>query len=192
MNSLEELANQISSCMKCELCRYRINAVPGEGKENARIMLIGEAPGKNEDITGRPFVGRAGALLDGAFKEASLSRSELFITNVVKCRPPGNRKPKAAEIEACRKHLLQQIKIVKPEVIVTLGLTALQFFKDAERIQELPFEYGDERIKVYPTYHPAAALRGNKVARESLYRTIKAAKDYTDSKHPLNSQTQPE
>src|SRR5579875_1424983 len=185
MNSLEELAKQIKSCTKCELCKYRINAVPGEGLESAKIMLVGEAPGKTEDMTGKPFVGKAGELLDEALEEASLSREELFITNVVKCRPPGNRKPKAAEIEACRNYLLQQINIVRPKVIVTLGLTALQFFKDAERMQELPFEYtsGNERITVYPTYHPAAALRGNKIARESIYRTMKEIKNYKHSEY---------
>jgi len=158
----------------------RINAVPGEGPEDAKIMLIGEAPGKKEDETGRPFIGRAGALLGRALNEASLSREEVFITNVVKCRPPDNRKPKAKEIKACRTYLLEQIDIVRPSIIVTLGLTALQSFKDTKRMQESSFEwvYRDKKIKIFPTYHPAAALRGSKLAKHSLFRTMKEVKRF--------------
>lgn len=176
MNDIIHLSEQIISCRRCELCNSRKNAVPGEGSPDAKIMLIGEAPGRQEDETGRPFVGAAGRLLDKALKDSSISREEVFITNVVKCRPPNNRKPRGKEIDACREYLLKQIEIIKPKVIVTLGLTALQSFKKTSKLDLTPFEWSHKGLKVliYPTYHPAAALRGNKSAAESLFRTFKS------------------
>ncbi|MEM3637420.1 MAG: uracil-DNA glycosylase [Conexivisphaerales archaeon] len=180
MKSLNDLAEEIKVCRRCALCNSRKNAVPGEGPADARIMMIGEAPGRNEDEKGRPFVGRAGSLLDQALQKASLSRDAVFITNIVKCRPPNNRRPRSGEVSACRDYLFEQIRIVKPNAIITLGLTALQFFEDSKSLKLTPFEwrYEDISVKVFPTYHPAAALRGNKIAKESLFNTISTVRSY--------------
>jgi DNA polymerase len=115
--NLDSLHCRILSCQLCDLCKNRINAVPGVGPCPAEIMLIGEAPGAKEDFTGRPFVGRAGKLLDEALAEAGLERGEVFITSVVKCRPPDNRKPKKKEIEACHPYLKGQMEMLSPKTV---------------------------------------------------------------------------
>lgn len=185
MKILDEIAEQVRRCTLCRLFQSRKNAVPGEGAEDARIMLLGEAPGISEDLTGKPFVGRAGKILDSAISSASLRREMLFITNVVKCRPPLNRRPRKDEIQACSAYLRGQISIVKPRVIVTLGLTALRSFKD---VRKLTFEAFDidiisadgkkQKVRIVPTYHPAAAVRGNKNAESSLKEALSFAKKF--------------
>ncbi|MCX8180834.1 MAG: type-4 uracil-DNA glycosylase [Thermofilaceae archaeon] len=165
---LEAIAKEVMSCTKCQLHKTRTNAVPGEGNPCARVMLIGEAPGYNEDIQGRPFVGSAGNLLNQMLKIANMSREEVFITNVVKCRPPSNRDPNDEEIEACKYFLLAQIKAIKPEIImclgrhstkVLLGLSGLNVDSIMRVRGELKKLLVDENeVICLPTLHPAAAL----------------------------------
>ena len=159
MSELTDLAQLIVRCPDCRLCETRTQAVPGEGPEDARILFIGEAPGFNEDKQGRPFIGAAGKFLDQLLNMAGLSRGSVYITNIVKCRPPNNRDPQPDEIEACRKWLDRQIELIKPEVIVTLGRHSMNRFIPGATISRI---HGDPRvidgITVVPMFHPAAAL----------------------------------
>lgn len=168
---LETLARQIQVCTKCELHRSRKNAVPGEGPTHAEIMLIGEGPGAREDELGRPFVGASGKFLDQLLEQAEVTRADVWITNVVKCRPPGNRDPFPDEIEICTSNYLQQqIKIVNPSIIVTLGRFSMGLFFKGAKITQIHGEMRkvDDRF-VIPMYHPAAALH-----QQSLRATIMA------------------
>ena len=124
---LAEIREEVSTCKACSLCEGRTNVVFGEGNPHARVMIIGEAPGKNEDLQGKPFVGAAGKFLDELLEVAGLKREDVFIANVLKCRPPSNRNPKPEEIEACATFLRQQTQTISPDVIVTLGNFATQF-----------------------------------------------------------------
>lgn len=150
----------IVTCKKCRLCRGRINAVPGEGNINAKVVFIGEAPGFEEDKQGRPFVGRSGLLLGEMINKIGLKRTDVWIGNVIKCRPPENRNPLLDEIRACKPYLEKQMELIKPKIIVTLGRFALEFLVPKAKISEA---HGKPiRIKsyiVFPIYHPAAALR---------------------------------
>ena len=121
MESLAKISNTILDCPNCTLAKTRIHAVPGEGNYKAKIMLVGEAPGKNEDIEGSPFVGTAGKYLDSLLILANLSRQNIFITNIVKCRPPNNRDPLPSEVKECEPYLIHQLQIIKPKLIVALG-----------------------------------------------------------------------
>jgi uracil-DNA glycosylase family 4 len=159
MSELSDLAQMILRCPDCRLCETRTQAVPGEGPEDAEIMFIGEGPGFNEDRTGRPFVGAAGKFLDQLLGAAGLKREEVFIANVVKCRPPNNRDPMPDEIAACGTWLDRQIELIKPEVIVTLGRHSMNRFipgATISRIHGVPREV--DGITVVPMFHPAAAL----------------------------------
>ena len=159
--TLEAIAERIRSTSCCELCAYRANAVPGEGDPHARLMLVGEGPGANEDATGRPFVGQAGKLLDDILEAIEVPRKTVYITNIVKCRPPQNRKPLPDEIAACLPYLYRQIELIRPKLIVALGGTA------AEALLGVRKGLGELRSKVHTlngiplvvTYHPAALLR---------------------------------
>ncbi len=159
--SLAEIAAEIKDCTSCNLHRTRHHIVLGEGPEEARLMFIGEAPGREEDLEGRPFVGRAGQLLDQMLNSIGIRRAEVYITNVVKCRPPGNRNPEPAEIEACLPYLTKQIKVIRPRIICTLGLIAAQTVlattKPLNRLRGKIHQ--KEGIKVVVTYHPAFLLR---------------------------------
>jgi uracil-DNA glycosylase family 4 len=157
---LEKLAKQIVVCTKCELHRSRKKAVPGEGPTHAEIMFIGEGPGFHENEQGRPFVGAAGKFLDQLLEQAGVTRADVWITNVVKCRPPGNRDPLPDEIETCTSNYLQhQIEIVNPSIIVTLGRFSMGLFFKAAKITQI---HGQMRKVgnrfVIAMYHPAAAL----------------------------------
>jgi uracil-DNA glycosylase len=158
-NLLDDVAARVRGCFSCALSKTRTQAVPGEGDPNAQVMFIGEAPGFNEDQQGRPFVGQAGKLLDDLLAQAGLSRSTVFIANVLKCRPPNNRDPLPDEIEACSSHLQAQIEAIDPKVIVTLGRYSLQRFLPGAAISRV---HGQRFMKddrtVVPMYHPAAAL----------------------------------
>ncbi len=166
--SLEEIARRIRECMRCSLHLTRINAVPGEGNPKARIVFVGEAPGRNEDLQGRPFVGAAGKLLTELLGEIGLTRKDIFITNVVKCRPPNNRDPKPEEISACLPFLKKQLEIIDPDIIVALGrhsaLTLLRLAGKEERSimkvrgKVFEVELFGRRRKLIPTLHPAAVL----------------------------------
>jgi len=156
---LNEISMQISTCRKCGLSSTRKSSVPGEGPSNARIMFIGEGPGFHEDQQGRPFVGAAGKFLDELLENAGLSRSEVFITNVVKCRPPGNRDPQEDELKACANYLDKQIEILNPEVIVTLGRFSMAKFFGNVKISQI---HGQAKMingrLIVAMFHPAAAL----------------------------------
>ena len=159
MNNLEEVASRVSACTDCILSKQRTLAVPGEGSSNASVMFIGEGPGFHEDRQGRPFVGPAGKFLGELLNSAGMKREDVFITNVVKCRPPGNRDPMPGEIEACRKYLDRQMELIKPKIVVTLGRHSMgRYFpgQTITRIHGKPKRVGD--VVVYPMYHPAAAL----------------------------------
>jgi len=164
MTGLLKLAKQIEACTRCGLHQTRNNTVPGEGDPNADIVLIGEGPGANEDRLGRPFVGQAGVVLNGLLESIGLQRKDVFITNMVKCRPPNNRDPLPVEISACRYFLDAQLKDIDPKVLVTLGRHALVNFFPGESIGKAR---GKPRLwnkyVIYPIYHPAAALHNPKL-----------------------------
>jgi uracil-DNA glycosylase family 4 len=164
---LERIADEVRKCCKCGLGSSRTNAVPGEGNPNARIMFVGEAPGADEDAQGRPFVGRAGQLLDKVIEACGLKRSDVFIGNILKCRPPENRDPRPEEIISCLPYLQRQIEIIEPEVIVALGAhaarTLLNTNKSIGQLRGQFHEYyagiGRPPIKLMATYHTAYLLR---------------------------------
>ena len=166
--AVERLAAVIAECRKCPLWENTHHAVPGEGNPGADLMLIGEAPGKQEDLTGRPFVGRAGKLLEGLLAGIGLTRDDIFIANIVKHRPPGNRDPRDEEILACTPYLEEQIRIVAPKVIVMLGRHSSRYVLsfvpvEFDRITEIrgtvyPGLLFGHPVRLIPTLHPAAAL----------------------------------
>jgi uracil-DNA glycosylase family 4 len=170
---LEEIHDKISVCTLCELARNRTLAVPGEGLCPADIMLIGEAPGAEEDLSGRPFVGRAGQLLTKALTEAGIERSEVFITSVVKCRPPKNRKPKKGEIDACHPYLVAQMERIRPRVVCLMGNVAASTVIGKQGIAALRGQFFQDRFLV--TYHPAAILR-NRTLMSTFVSDLKKAK----------------
>ena len=159
---LNQLASEVSVCRKCRLCETRKKAVPGEGSSAAKVMFIGEAPGGQEDIQGRPFVGAAGKLLNELFESIGLKREEVYITNVVKCRPPNNRPPRNDEATACRDYLNQQIALIRPKVICPMGNSAIRALlnppesESVTALHGMPIEV--ESVTYLPMYHPAAAL----------------------------------
>ena len=155
--NLEVLNLQIRSCTLCDLYQGRILAVPGEGPSHPEIMLVGEAPGNEEDHTGRPFIGRAGKLLNLALNRAGLSREEVYITSVIKCRPPKNRKPKVKEIRCCLPYLLLQMELIKPRLVCLMGNVAIQAVLDMHGVNELHGRIFQNRYLI--TFHPAAVLR---------------------------------
>src|ERR687886_2388340 len=158
-DSLEKIADEVIGCPLCKLSRTRKNAVPGEGQLSAKLMFIGEAPGKNEDLKGRPFVGAAGRILDESMKKAGLERSEVFITNLVKCRPPGNRVPQEDERTACQPYLRRQILLLSPKIICILGSTAYGSILGGKSITasrgKIMVHKGQ---RYFLTVHPAAAI----------------------------------
>jgi DNA polymerase len=156
---LEQVAQEVSVCTKCVLHYSRKNAVPGEGPAKARIMFIGEGPGFHENEQGRPFVGAAGKFLEELLGKIGMKRTEVFITNVVKCRPPGNRDPLPEELEACGDYLERQIQAINPPVIVTLGRYSMARFLPNARISDVHGQATRLRGRlIVPMYHPAAAL----------------------------------
>jgi len=170
MSALSELNKEIAHCQQCGLSKNRTKAVPGEGAEDADILFIGEAPGWHEDQQGRPFVGPAGQYLDNLLSTIDLKRAQVYITNVVKSRPPANRDPLPTEIQACRKWLDRQIELIHPKMIVTLGRYSLAMFFSGKSISKI---HGTaqrrDNIIYYAMYHPAAALH-----QQSLRQTIEA------------------
>jgi uracil-DNA glycosylase len=163
MSSLTELNAEIESCKICELAKHRTKVVPGDGPENARLLFIGEAPGWYEDQSGKPFVGAAGQYLDQLIGLIGYKRSQVYICNVIKCRPPENRDPMPGEIQACSKWLERQLELIKPRVIVTLGRYSMAKYFPGESISKV---HGRSKrignIIYFAMYHPAAALhQGN-------------------------------
>ncbi len=176
-DSLLVVAEEVRACERCPLSQTRTNAVPGEGRPDAAVVLIGEGPGRNEDTQGRPFVGAAGKQLDALLEQAGLAREEVYITNVVKCRPPENRRPTGEESEACHPYLERQLRLIRPEVVVLLGDSALKRFLPDEslggahgRLHKL----GD--LALFPTYHPAAMIynRDLQTVCSEDFRTLKS------------------
>jgi DNA polymerase len=165
---LEKLHQEIKNCKKCPLWKLRKNAVPGEGPANAKIFICGQAPGVEEDRTGRPFVGRAGKFLNELLKIARIEREEVFITSPLKClpQPPINRKPKKEEIKACLPWLKKQIEIINPKYFILLGEVAFSVFFPKEKLKDFRGKWTEKDEKFYfPTYHPAAGLRFPKIKK---------------------------
>ena len=159
--TIEELEVAIKDCNKCKLCNNRNKIVLGEGNKNAKIMFIGEGPGADEDIRGLPFIGKAGQLMNKAFEALEIDRKEVYITNIVKCRPPQNRVPDKEEAMSCMDYLRSQVMIIKPKVIVLLGSTALKnILGDEYSITKIRGNWVERKGILYmPTFHPAALLR---------------------------------
>ncbi len=165
---MSDIANAVGVCERCRLHEGRINAVPGEGDLDSPVVLVGEAPGRREDESGRPFVGSAGKLLDAALEQVGLTRSRVYITNVVKCRPPGNRRPRSDEVASCTSYLDEQLAILAPRVVAPMGNSALRhvfgrFGLGRAVIGEVhgrphPVAFGWGEGVVFPLYHPAAIL----------------------------------
>jgi DNA polymerase len=176
---LVAIYGQARRCTRCELSGSRTQVVFGAGNADADVMFVGEAPGAEEDATGLPFVGRSGSLLTMMLEEAGMSRDDVFIANTLKCRPPGNRDPRPAEIETCRPWLEEQIRLVEPTVIATLGNFATKLFSGEPtgitRVHGRPQvrRFGGRSVYLYPLFHPAAALRASGTA-ELLRRDIAA------------------
>lgn len=173
----ERLIRKILSCRSCPLFQGRTQAVPGEGSRQARLMFVGEAPGRDEDLQGRPFVGRAGQLLTKIIQAMGFSREEVYIANVIKCRPPENRTPKPDEVKACSPYLLRQIDLIRPRVIVALGKVATDFFLQSPKsMSELRGNFGQfQGIPVMPTFHPSYLVRneGNKEIKKMVWEDMK-------------------
>lgn len=189
---LEQIADEVRVCPKCELSRTRTKAVPGEGAPRARVMFIGEGPGWHEDRQGRPFVGNAGKFLNELLGLAELEREEVFITNVVKCRPPGNRDPMPDEIAACAPYLEGQIDAIDPDVIVTLGRFSMARWFPGERISRIHGQPKREgRRLIVPMYHPAAALHQAALrgAIEEDFRKLKKIR--AEAEHVRQSEDEP-
>ncbi len=161
-DSLEQVAREVNICVKCGLSETRTRAVPGEGPADAAIFFIGEGPGRNEDLQGRPFVGASGRFLESLLKEIGLDRTQVFITNVVKCRPPENRDPLPPELTTCRDYLDRQIALVRPSVVVTLGRFSMARYFPGEAITKIHGQAKRVGNTYYlPLFHPAAALRND-------------------------------
>jgi uracil-DNA glycosylase len=158
-DSLEKIASEVIGCPLCRLARSRRNAVPGDGQLSSKIMFVGEAPGKNEDEQGKPFVGAAGMILNQALEKAGIKRAEVFITNVVKCRPPGNRVPENDERSICRQYLDRQISLIAPKIICILGSTAYSSILGGKSITKNRGKIMERNgQKYFLTIHPAAAI----------------------------------
>lgn len=176
MSALAAVHERIKRCTNCGLCRSRTHAVPGEGPESAEVMFIGEGPGFNEDRQGRPFVGQAGQLLNQLIDVAGLRREDVFITNIVKCRPPDNRDPLPGEIEACSGYLTEQLSLIRPRFVVTLGRYSMARFFPGQTISRI---HGKSQtiagVTYVAMYHPAAALRQQALreATETDFRMLR-------------------
>lgn len=182
LDSLDAIARATGKCTRCQLYRTATNAVPGEGNPNAELVCVGEAPGANEDATGRPFVGAAGQLLTKILAAINLSREEVFICNVLKHRPPGNRNPQPGEVEACSPYLLRQLELIRPKVILTVGTFAAQTLLATKT----PIGKLRGRVHLYHgiplvvTYHPAALLR-NPAWKRPTWEDVQLARRILDS-----------
>ena len=181
MDSLDEVAQAVRDCADCPLHRGRTNAVPGEGSPWAELMFIGEGPGFHEDRQGRPFVGPAGQLLEGLLASIGTNRNDVFIANMVKCRPPDNRDPEPTEIAACKKYLDRQIELIDPKLIVTLGRFSLGRFFPGESITRARGKLREKDGRhIFPVLHPAAALRRPEL-RKTLVEDFRAIADILEA-----------
>lgn len=187
VDKLEAIRKEVMECTKCELSKTRINSVPGKGNFKSDVIFVGEAPGRNEDINGEPFIGIAGKKLSDALEEANICREEVYITNIVKCRPPKNRVPKASEREACQQYLKQEISIIKPKIICILGNTAFNsLLGGSEIIKHRGKLVRKEKQLYFLTIHPAATIYNQeliKVLRDDvakMFRMITEIKEGRD------------
>jgi DNA polymerase len=191
--TFEQIHAEIGDCSRCPLHQERTHVVHTEGNRKARLMFVGEAPGADEDVQARPFVGRAGQLLTKIIEAIGLKREQVLIGNVNRCRPPGNRAPTTEEASTCKPYLLREIAIVQPEVIVVLGNTAMKNLLDTrEGITRLRGRFQDYKgIKVMPTFHPAYLLRDPTKKRET-WEDLKKVRDYLDSNGTSRTHTDSE
>jgi DNA polymerase len=184
--SFPELEEKVLSCRLCPLSSLRTRAVPGEGDKKAELMFIGEAPGRDEDAAGRPFVGRAGRLLTKIIEAMKWRREEVYITNIVKCRPPDNRTPFPDEVEKCSPYLARQIELIRPKVIVTLGKVATDFFIPGRMsMGERRGKFVDHQgIRIMPTFHPSYVVRneGNQEIKKMVWRDMKLVMEFLGKK----------
>ena len=159
-DSINNISGEVIACTRCRLCETRRNAVPGEGSVTATVMFVGEAPGEQEDIQGRPFVGAAGKLLTELLASIGLHREDVYITNVVKCRPPKNRPPRKDEVASCKPYLERQFSLIAPRIICPMGNSAIHSLMESEKsvtdLHGIPLE--KDGVTYFPMYHPAAAL----------------------------------
>lgn len=190
---LKKVAQEVEQCSKCDLSTTRTKTVPGQGSPNARIFFIGEAPGADEDLQGKPFIGRAGQLLGKMILAMGLERGDVFIGNILKCRPPGNRDPRPEEIVRCLPYLKRQIELIKPEVIIALGAHAARTLLETKKpIGQLRGRFhgyhndeSSEPVKLMPTYHPAYLLRNySKDNRKKVWDDIKTVMAELDMQLP--------
>ncbi len=195
MTALQDLYTRISGCTACDLCRKRTHAVPGEGLENAEIMFVGEGPGFHEDQQARPFVGPAGKFLDELLASIGYKRSDVYITNVVKCRPPENRDPLPNEVDACRGFLEEQIARIRPRVIVTLGRYSLAWFFPRDTISKVHGQIREREGRIFVhMYHPAAALHAGglrKVIQDEFQRIPAALERARGSQELVTAAAEP-
>jgi uracil-DNA glycosylase len=191
MNKIQiitQIENNVRVCQRCRLCKTAKNPVPGEGNIDSEVIFIGEAPGQVEDETGRPFVGRAGKLLEMLLKDIGLKRQDVWIGNIIKHRPPENRDPLPDEITACEPYLSLQIKTISPLLIVTLGRFSMSYFyPDGKISRDRAHVINSKGFKVYPVYHPAAALRNPSMAqvlREDFHNIPNVLKQLKSNQFP--------
>lgn len=195
MSDLTLLYDQVRVCTKCDLAKGRTNAVPGEGPENAEIMFIGEAPGFHEDRQARPFVGAAGKLLDELLATIGIKREQVYIGNVIKCRPPQNRDPQPEELAACQPYIDKQIELVQPKVIITISRFAMTRWFPNKKISEIhgrPKRFGS--LVVLPMYHPAAALHQpslRRVLEEDFKRVPQILKEMASLQQEADEKKEP-
>jgi uracil-DNA glycosylase len=192
---LEELKTRALVCTQCRLADTRTQVVFGVGDPKARLMFVGEAPGQNEDLQGEPFVGAAGKLLDSLLGEIGMKRSEVYIANVLKCRPPGNRDPRPDEIDSCKGYLREQIRLIAPEVVMTLGNFATKLLLNTEtgitRLRGRPHQWWLGALLV-PTFHPAAALRGGDRVTDQMredFAVVRSILDAPAATEPQSAET---
>ena len=167
MHKLDSIAENVRECQKCELCETRIKAVPGKGNFDANVIFVGEAPGRNEDIHGEPFVGAAGKRLDMILEDTGIDRKDVYITNIVKCRPPKNRVPSKKEEESCNDFIKQEIEIINPKIICVMGNTAYGTLLDGKEITKNHGKIVEkDGRKFFVTFHPAATIYNQKLVEE--------------------------
>jgi len=195
VTALQDLYTRVATCTACDLCKRRTHAVPGEGLENAEIMFVGEGPGFHEDQQARPFVGPAGKFLDELLASIGYKRSDVYITNVVKCRPPENRDPLPNEVDACRGFLEEQIARIRPRVIVTLGRYSLAWFFPRDTISKVHGQVREREGRIFVhMYHPAAALHAGglrKVIQDEFQRIPAALERSRGSQELVTAAAEP-
>jgi len=180
-DSIVKLSNEVLSCTRCRLSETRRKAVPGEGLVDGKVIFVGEAPGEQEDIQGRPFVGAAGKLLTDLLSSIGLRREAVYITNIVKCRPPNNRPPRKDEVASCKPYLERQFSLIAPRVICPMGNSAIHSLMESDKsvtdLHGIPFEV--ESVTYFPMYHPAAALYTFQLRKvlEEDFRKLRALLD---------------